>query len=228
MRTGELLGSGRTADVYALADDGWVLRRYRPGSGLADAATIAAEAALMAHLAAYGFPVPEVRPTGAAGELLVRRLAGPTLLDALLAGRVDAEEGAAVLAALLRRLHAVPPRPGAAPGTRLLHLDLHPGNVLLDAAGTPYLIDWSTAQDGPPALDWALTALILAEAATGPYPLARALLDALLTGAPPDLAAALPRAEARRAANPTQSPAQLAALPDAVALVRDALDAAAR
>lgn len=51
MHTGELLGSGRTADVFAI-DDRWVLRQYRDGG---DAAP---EAAVMSYLADHGYLVP--------------------------------------------------------------------------------------------------------------------------------------------------------------------------
>jgi thiamine kinase-like enzyme len=48
---------------------------------------------------------------------------------------------------LHRQLHAIPaPADLPAPlgeGTSLVHLDLHPGNVLLTASG-PMVIDWPT------------------------------------------------------------------------------------
>jgi len=48
-----MIGSGRAADVYELADDR-VLRRYRVPSD------VGAEAAIMVHLRAAGYPVPEI------------------------------------------------------------------------------------------------------------------------------------------------------------------------
>lgn len=60
MQTGGLLGSGRSADVFAI-DDQWVLRRGREGR---DAT---AEAAVMCHLAERGYPVPRIRPAECAG-----------------------------------------------------------------------------------------------------------------------------------------------------------------
>ncbi|MFF4396554.1 phosphotransferase family protein [Streptomyces sp. NPDC001480] len=73
---------------------------------------------------------------------------------------------AAELARLLRLLHAVPARDSADPGARVLHLDLHPDNVILTPDG-PRVIDWSNAEDGPPGLDWGTSAVILAQVAVG-------------------------------------------------------------
>src|ERR1700754_2816370 len=100
MVTGELLGSGRTADVYAL-DGGWVLRRYRDGLDASG------EADVMAYLNGRGYPVPEVRPPvdGAPGDLVMRRLTGPTMVEALLRGAMAPADAGAMLAGLLRRLH---------------------------------------------------------------------------------------------------------------------------
>lgn len=158
MHIGPLLGSGRTADVYAL-DDSWVLRRYR---GDTDAT---AELAVMSYLSAHGYPLPRIGPPGGAEvlpkDLVIQRLTGPTLAEALLAGTVTMAEGADVLARLLRELHAIPPRISQDPADRILHLDLHPENVMLAPRGA-VVIDWTTAAEGPPALDRAVSSLILA------------------------------------------------------------------
>lgn len=90
MHIGHLLGSGRTADVYAL-DESWVLRRYRDG---ADAT---AELAVMSYLSASGFPVPRIGPpsgTALPTDLVMQRLTGPTMAEALLAGTLTEAEGA--------------------------------------------------------------------------------------------------------------------------------------
>ncbi|MCT4356551.1 phosphotransferase [Streptomyces sp. Je 1-79] len=206
-----LIGTGRTADVFAL-DGGWVVRRYRNGVDTAH------EAATMTHLAAHGYPVPRVR-SASGPDLVMRRLTGPSLLDALLAEEVTPQAGAAILADLLHRLHAIP-SPAAAP---LLHLDLHPGNVVLTAEG-PFVIDWLTAEPGAPGLDWAMSALILAEVAVAPVPYAenaRVGMTSLLTHAP---AGPLPLAAAhhRRSADPHLDAAELARLDGAAALVAEA------
>ncbi|NEE60918.1 aminoglycoside phosphotransferase family protein, partial [Streptomyces sp. SID8455] len=55
MHTGQLLGSGRTADVYEL-DGSWVLRRYRDRSDTTE------ELAVMSYVGAFGYPVPRIGP----------------------------------------------------------------------------------------------------------------------------------------------------------------------
>ncbi|WP_159041912.1 phosphotransferase [Streptomyces aureus] len=108
----EIVGWGRTADVYALPGEGaWVLRRYRNG----DDAT--REARLMTRLARQGYPVPAVlRAEGS--DLVMERLAGPSLLDALLAGTYEPEPAGELVAELLARLHALPGTPPSHLGTR--------------------------------------------------------------------------------------------------------------
>lgn len=181
------LASGREADVFAL-DDRRVLRRYRRN------ADVAQEVAIMQYVATFGFPVPEVHSARDA-EMVLERLDGPTLTQAVLAGTVSLDECAAILADLLRRLHELPGRVGS--GT-ILHLDLHPDNVLLTARG-PVVIDWPNGHDGPADLDTALTALILAQIAIGwiEHPskaTAGHLLDRFLKVAPGDPTRLLPEA----------------------------------
>ncbi|MFY4721331.1 phosphotransferase family protein [Streptomyces sp. LaBMicrA B280] len=198
---GKLLGSGRTADIYEI-DGAWVLRRDREGWGDA-----AAEAAVMTYVRRHGYPVPRVRPTGSRTELVLERLSGPTLLAALVEGRVDPAEAGALLAGLLRRLHALPGRDPADPGARVLHLDLHPDNVMLTPDG-PRVIDWSNARDGHPGLDWGMSAVILGQVAVGSTGLAgpaRALLGALLADPSRLTEEGLVEALRRRAENPTMS-----------------------
>lgn len=221
----ELVGTGRTADVYAL-DGARVLRRYRDGR------SAAAEAAVMAHVRAHGFPAPAVhRVTGP--DLVLDRLAGPTLLQALLDGDRSVDDAAEVLAGLHRRLHAVPPAggsPAAAPPDTVVHLDLHPDNVVMTADG-PVLIDWRNATDGPAGLDVAFSALIMAQVAVGAEVEAHAGADltalaAALIG--PFLAAAggapldhLDAATARRGADPQLTTTERERLADAAALVAE-------
>ena len=151
-----LLAHGRDADVYDLGD-GRVLRRYRDGAG------VAREAEVMRFVAGHGVPVPAISAAGGS-DLVMERLSGPTLLGALEAGDVAAAEAARVLADLHARLSGVPPRPGRSGHERVLHLDLHPDNVMLEDRG-PVLIDWRNAADGRRAADVAMTALILAQVA---------------------------------------------------------------
>ncbi|WP_441246769.1 phosphotransferase [Kitasatospora sp. McL0602] len=217
MMIGELIGTGRTADVFAL-DDGRVLRRYRNGLDATG------EAAVMAHLAAHGYPVPAVWPGEAAGDLVMQRLSGVTMLEALTGGTMTAERAGELMAELLRQLHAVPARFAADPGHRILHLDFHPDNIVLTPDG-PVVIDWATAQEGPPGLDTAMSALILAQAvltmpavAAGALPVLVSLVRHLGGAGGMHLAEAM----ARRAANPTLSREETGRLDEAVALVVEA------
>ncbi|WP_367669319.1 hypothetical protein [Streptomyces sp. DT2A-34] len=118
-----LLGSGRACDVYEI-DEAWVLRLDR--EGYSDSL---AEAALMERLRPHGYPVPRVRLADSSrSELVMERLYGPTMLEAFVAGRIDASEGGDILARLLRQLHAGP--------GRVVHLGL--GHVRGDPrAGRP-------------------------------------------------------------------------------------------
>lgn len=130
-------------------------------------------------------PVPRLRePVDAGpgaqprGDLLMQRLHGPSMLQAILQGVITAEDAGAMLARLLHRLHSVPARLGADRTHRVLHLDLHPDNVMISDNGT-VVIDWRNTEEGPPGPDWAMSALNLAQAAidsTAHAAVARAVL----------------------------------------------------
>ncbi|MER5468572.1 phosphotransferase [Streptomyces sp. NPDC002935] len=219
MRTGRLLGSGRSADVYEI-DEAWVLRRDREGWGDATA-----EAAVMQHVRSHGYPVPGVR-AATRGDLVMERLSGPTMLEAFGQGLLSAQEAGLTLARLLRKLHAVPARLSADPGVRVLHLDLHPDNVMLTPDG-PKVIDWTNAEEGPPGLDWAMSAVILAQVAVGGEPVgdvAAETLEALLDGNEDQVTEeGLVEAGRRRAANPTMSAREVQLLGEADGLIRGLL-----
>jgi aminoglycoside phosphotransferase (APT) family kinase protein len=158
---GAPIGSGRSADVYE-HEPGWVLRRYRQPRDTER------EVAGMEHARAHGFPAPEARALSDT-EIVMRRLEGPTMLDEL--GRRPFEIGrqAATLASLHRQLHAIE-APDWLPATvgegrELLHLDLHPDNVILTSDG-PSVIDWPNVARGPGAGDIAYTWIILSTAAS--------------------------------------------------------------
>ncbi|MFJ6831521.1 phosphotransferase [Streptomyces sp. NPDC091209] len=216
MRTGRLLGSGRSADVYEI-DEAWVLRRDRAGWGDATA-----EAAVMQHLRSHGYPVPGVR-AATRGDLVMERLSGPTMLEAFGQGLLSAQEAGLTLARLLRKLHAVPARLSTDPAVRVLHLDLHPDNVMLTPDG-PKVIDWSNTEEGPPGLDWAMSAVILAQVAVGGEAIgdvAEETLDALLDGNEDRVTEeGLMEAGRRRAANPTMSRDEVELLGEADELIR--------
>jgi aminoglycoside phosphotransferase (APT) family kinase protein len=154
MSEAELLASGRDADVVALGQNR-VVRRYRRGGD------VGREARFMRQLAALGYPVPAVhRAEGP--ELEMERLTGATMLAALEAGDLDFAEGASLLVELHDRLHALP----APKGEAVLHMDLHPGNVMLTDRG-PVVIDWRDVRIGPAELDLAMTCLVFGSVAVG-------------------------------------------------------------
>ena len=99
----------------------------------------------------------------------------------------------------------------------IVHLDIHPANVILSEAHGPALVDWSNARTGTAELDVALTALILAEVAVdagGVYSqAARALLAAFLHAIDVDVLVALDDAAAVRSADPSLVPGEQALVP---------------
>jgi hypothetical protein len=127
-----------------------------------------AEARLMEYVRAQGYPVPAVDHLDADGtDLIMQRIEGPSMVQLL--GRKPWTLGTngALLGDLHRRLHEIPcpdwlaPAPGPE-GPDLLHLDLHPLNVIMAPTG-PVVIDWPNARRGPAAFDVALTwALLMA------------------------------------------------------------------
>ena len=186
MSLGPRIGVGRSADVYAL-DDGLVLRRYR-----ADAATeyhaglltrVQREAELMTYVHERGFPVPRVeRAEGP--DIVMERVDGPSMLADAARRPWTMAAHAATLARLHQQLHAITApswldRPFGG-GDALIHLDLHPDNVLLGADG-PVVIDWPNAAAGPAAADVAHTWLVT-ETATPPGSRTRRALVAVGRG----------------------------------------------
>lgn len=118
------------------------------------------EAAIMDLAHTHGFPVPrvhEVRPDA----LVLERIDGPTMGQALTRRPWELPEHVRTLADLHHRLHTVP-----FDGGSLIHFDLHPDNVLLSPSG-PVVIDWTNARGGSAAADVAMTWLIL-ETSAGP------------------------------------------------------------
>ncbi len=209
----QLLAAGRDADVYHYGE-GLVLRRYRDGR------PAGREARIQRSLHALGYPVPAVISVDGP-DIVMERVDGPDLAAALLGG-LPIVEGAAMLARLLDTLHALP----WPSGTPLLHLDLHPLNVLVGPDG-PVVIDWVNAEPGPPGLDVAMTAVILAQIAVTPpmeevRALANLLLSTFLQATTAPYSDHLDEAATRRRNDHHRSPAEVAALDTAVELIRAA------
>ncbi len=171
---GRLLASGRDSDIFEYGP-GLVLRRSREGRSME------VDARTMAFVRDQGYPAPAVDELRADGtELVMERIEGPTMLGVLGRRPWQLRSLARLLADLHDRLHAIAappwvgPAPGA-PGTALLHLDLHPLNVLLGPKG-PIVIDWPNAKAGDPATDVAITWALLAAAEIPASPVKAALL----------------------------------------------------
>jgi aminoglycoside phosphotransferase (APT) family kinase protein len=140
-----VLAAGRASEILDLGE-GRVLRRFKDGGNPAR------EAAIMEHAHRHRFPVPRVLEV-LDDALVLERIDGSTMLTSL--RRVwRMPHAAQTLAELHARLHEIPFE-----DARLLHLDLHPDNVLLSSRG-PVVIDWTNARAGAPALDVALTWVI--------------------------------------------------------------------
>jgi aminoglycoside phosphotransferase (APT) family kinase protein len=164
---GRLLATGRATEVYEHGP-GSVLRRYREGEWF----DVEREARVMALLRERDYPVPAVYEA-AGTDIVMERIEGPTMLADLAKRPWRLRGHARLLADLHRRLHEIRApewlpqavrAPAGVSGDRVLHVDLHPENVLITAAG-PVVIDWTGASAGPPALDVALTWVIMATAA---------------------------------------------------------------
>lgn len=163
---GPLIGSGRSADVYAIGTDR-VLRRFRRQYDMRG------EAEIMVHLASAGFPVPAVYDVSGP-DLVMERLDGRDMLADLARRPWRAARYGRLLADLHNRLHAIKAPAGtrqlAGSGDRVLHLDLHPGNVMLTSRG-PVVIDWTGASAGSPGADVAMAYLIMASSDVDDLPM---------------------------------------------------------
>jgi aminoglycoside phosphotransferase (APT) family kinase protein len=157
---GRLIASGRDADIFEFGD-GRVLRRSRKGRSLA------VEARTMEFVRSRGYPVPEVFDLSDDGcDLVMERIDGPTMVEAAGARPWQIPAIGKELAELHRSLHQLL-APGWLPdapcgsGDRLLHMDLHPLNVIQAPSG-PVVIDWTNAARGDPLVDVALAWALIA------------------------------------------------------------------
>ena len=211
---------GASGSAWRVRVDDAIFVMRHAGSG----PMVASRLAAMAAARDAGLAVPDVlrRATTADGDVvLLSWLPGVSLLDALARAPADARHYGERMGGLHRRLHriAAPPEviraaedPGHPFGTgrdvralprgdRLLHLDWHPLNLLVDEAAREIvgIVDWDNARAGHPSLDLARTRSILtlepgladlAEPVRGRLP---DLLDAWADGYGPE-ARAIPRA----------------------------------
>ena len=156
---GRLLASGRDADIFEYGPAS-VLRRSRAGRSMAF------EAQTMDYLSRHDYPVPAIEELSDDGcDLVMRRIDGRSMVEELGRAPWTVHRQADTLAELHQRLHAIPapdflPPSPVGPGTSILHLDLHPLNVLISNGG-PVVIDWTSACAGNADADAALAWLLM-------------------------------------------------------------------
>ena len=169
----KVLASGRDGDIFEYAP-GLVLRKTRDGRSIAE------EARIMRYVASQGYPVPRIEDVSADGtEIIMERIDGPIMMDAMVRPPTKLGDHLRLLADLHDRLHRIegpdwlPGMPDG--GDRLLHLDLHPLNVIMSPNG-PVVVDWPNARRGNAMADVALTyALISCGRIPLPRPVAWAI-----------------------------------------------------
>jgi aminoglycoside phosphotransferase (APT) family kinase protein len=155
---GGLVAAGRDGAIYEFGP-GRVLRKTFDGR------SIASEARIMQHVAEHGYPVPRIDEVRANGtEIVMERIDGVPMLDDMVRPPTKLPKAMRTLADLHDQLHAI-----AAPdwmrdlddgGECVVHLDLHPQNVLMTASG-PVVIDWANACRGHALSDVAATYALL-------------------------------------------------------------------
>lgn len=112
----------------------------------------------MEYLHTAGYPVPAVGKLSTDGsELVMERVEGHNMGQALSRAPWLVKRQASVLADLHCRLHEITPPEFLDPapvgdGDSIVHLDLHPLNVILGPKG-PVVIDWANTARGDPATD---------------------------------------------------------------------------
>jgi len=105
---GRLVASGRDGDIYEYGP-GLVVRRARSGR------SVEREARTMTYAREHGYPVPEIHDVRAGGtELVMERVDGPMMMDAMAKQPWRIPAYARELADLHDRLHAIP-RPTGCP-----------------------------------------------------------------------------------------------------------------
>jgi aminoglycoside phosphotransferase (APT) family kinase protein len=155
-----LLAAGRDADIFEYGP-GLVLRRSREGHSMTG------EARVMEYVRQQGYPVPAIEQVSDDGlDIVMERIEGLDMVATMGKRPWTIPRQGRVLAELHVRLHelSAPDWLHQAPvglGDRLVHLDLHPLNVIIGPRG-PVVIDWSNAARGDPAVDVALAWVLMA------------------------------------------------------------------
>lgn len=182
-----LLATNRDKGVWRVEDSGaaYALRVLRPG----EHSTAGHEQLMMDSARSAGIPVPEVHATGIWNDrpvMLITWCPGRTLRDEILARPWAAWQLGVTCGRQLAALHRVAPpaeiagvewqsRFGAVDdplrsrlaavacaAPRLLHLDLHPTNIVVHDDEIVGIFDWTNACGGDPRADLARTWALLA------------------------------------------------------------------
>jgi tRNA A-37 threonylcarbamoyl transferase component Bud32 len=160
MDPGPLLASGRDSDIFEYGP-GLVLRRSREGRSMVR------EARVMEYVRSQGFSVPAVEEVSEDGlDMVIERIEGPDMVAMMGTRPWAIPRLGRVLADLHHGLHSLtaPPWLEDAPvghGVGLLHLDLHPLNVMMGPKG-PVVIDWARACRGDTDVDVAVAWILMA------------------------------------------------------------------
>ena len=187
---GELIGRGRTAEVYAWSE-GRVLKLFFP-SRPRTAVEAEAQATRIAHEAGVGTPaIGEIIEVDGRGGIVLERIDGPSMLAQLVTHPWQLRRLARQMAELQAAVHAcrapelrslrdvvrwelsrtdlldaavketILQRLDRLPdGDSLCHGDLYPDNIIVSPRG-PVVIDWSAGRRGNPLADVARSSLII-------------------------------------------------------------------
>ncbi len=123
----------------------------------------------MEYVRAQGFAVPAVEEVSADGlNMVIERIEGADMVAMMGHRPWTIPRLGRVLADLHRELHELTapdwlPDAPVGYGVGLLHLDLHPLNVMMSPRG-PVVIDWARVCRGDPAVDVALAWILMAAA----------------------------------------------------------------
>jgi aminoglycoside phosphotransferase (APT) family kinase protein len=125
------------------------------------------EARIMDYVRLQGFPVPAVDEVSSDGlDMVLERIEGADMVATMEKRPWTIRQMGRTLADLHRDLHALTapdwlPDAPIGRGISLLHLDLHPLNVMIGPRG-PVVIDWARACRGDAAVDVALAWILTA------------------------------------------------------------------
>lgn len=121
----------------------------------------------MEFVRGHGYPAPEVFDVSDDGlDLVMERVDGPTMVEMGASKPWRLSRLGAQLADLHQSLHGIvapewlhPARIGG--GHQVVHMDLHPLNVLMSRNG-PIVIDWTNTAAGDPSVDVVATWILVA------------------------------------------------------------------